>query len=1124
MVELKLVGRSSRLRRTVLICLLVGMVSASGVATERQTAAQQNASGLIAEDLRCESLRDPLGIDAPRPRLSWKLKSLIPGRRGQGQTAWQILVAGERRLLDLNQGNLWDSGQVKSEQSLYVPYGGKCLDSRMRCWWKVRVWDEQGETSDWSKPAFWSMGLLTDKSWTGAKWIGLNQEKPSAVPLTDLKQSQWTWYPEGNPTKNAPVGSRYFRRTIVIPHGRSIRRAMCFFAGDDLCVLDVNGTQAGISRGHPNLIGVDLARRLHVGVNLLAVVASNVASVPQNPAGWILSLRVEFDHGPPLVITSSEDWKCSREGKKGWDNVGFDDSRWVTARKLGKPGIRPWGIPWPDTWQSEHRRLPARYLRRAFRIKKTVRRATAFVSGLGFFDLFVNGRLIGDQLMNPALTGYDKRVLYATFDVTSTLRRGENALGVVLSNGRFFAPRIRTPVTMRSYGYPKLLLQLHLEFTDGTEQTLVSDRSWNVTAAGPIRSSNEFDGEEYDARREMPGWSASGFDDSTWQAAQIVAPPGGELEAQMIEPIRVTERLRPRRITQPKPGIFMVDFGQAFYGVVQLTATAPAGTRVSMRTSFNRQTDGTLNAHNDRSALNTDIYTFKGRGVETWHPRFRGNATRWVQVEGFPGTPTNQNFTGLVTHTDMEPVGKFACSNSLINRIYRNARWGTRLQNRSVPMEPDRDERMPWSGHPAKTSESEGWVFNVARFYAHFLHNYRAHQSADGSLGEILPPYWSFNTKDIVWPSVATIIPDWYYNFYGDDRLLRDNYAMMKRFLEYHRRAHLRRDFTIDHCSYGDWVDTASIGGNSRNSGATSHPLIATAYFYHDCRIVERAARLLKHPDDEQTFRKLAEKVRDGFNKRFFDVKSGMYASKTQCASVLPLAFGLVPATHRPMVIDNLVNDIAVKHTGHTSVGLIGMQWQMQVLTDIGHPELGYRIATRTDRPSWGYMISKGATTIWERWDTDTQGGGMNGESQKILSGNFEAWCYQTLAGINYDPKRPGFKHIIFRPRLVGDLKWVNASHISSYGAVRSRWSLTGDKLRWHITVPPNTTATVYVPADRKSFVHEGTEQASKSPGIRLIRRERHAVILEVGSGDYEFASRWTPPPQTTDQSPHDKP
>jgi alpha-L-rhamnosidase len=1095
-------------RWSLLVCLLVNALHEDIRAADAKPSDQQVMAGLVPRDLRCEYLRNPLGIDDQNPRLSWKLISPDPARRGQRQTAWQILVASSLDGLGRDHGDLWDSGKIESEQSIHNPYGGKRLQSRMWCWWKVRVWDEGGHVSVWSQPGQWSMGLLGTESWAKAKWIGLEDAGEEGIELTELQNAQWTWYPEGKPQIHAPTETRYFRRTITIPADRSIRRAMCFFAGDDQCVLYVNGTQVGISRGHPNLIGLDLARQLHVGDNVLAVAATNAHSaVTQNPAGWIATLRVELAQDPPLVITSGNSWKCSNEGPAGWEKENYDDSRWVAAMELGQPGMAPWGDPWPKKWYSEHRRLPARYLRRSFHIEKEVQRATAFVCGLGFFDLHVNGQRIGDELMNPALTGYDKRALYVTFDLTSNIRRGDNAVGIVLSNGRFFAPRIQTPVPMHSYGNPRLRCQLHLQFTDGTERTIVSDESWQITTNGPIRSSNEFDGEEYDARLEMPGWSAPDSDGASWPSAQIVDPPGGQLEAQMIEPIRVIEVLRPVRMTHPKPGIHMVDFGQAFYGVVKLKVSGPPNTRISIRTSFNVLPDGTLNYHNDRSALNTDVYTLKGDGLETWHPRFRGNATRWAQVEGFPGIPTVENFEALVTHTDHEPAGEFSCSNELVNRVYLNARWGTRMQNRSVPMEPDRDERMPWSGHPAKTSESEGWAFNVARFYEHFLHNYRAHQEDDGSLQEILPPYWTFNSKDIIWPSVVTIIPDWYYNFYGDDRLLRDNYELMKRFVLYHQRTNLKADFTMDQCNYGDWVDTASIGANSRNQGATSRPLMGTAYFHNNCRIVERAARLIGRTEDEKVFGELADKVQHGFHQRFFDPDTNTYESKTQCASVLPLAFGLVPDQNRPSVIRNLVDDIMVRHNGHTSVGLIGTQWQMQVLTDIGHPEVGYTIATRTDRPSWGYMISKGATTSWERWDTDTQDGGMNGESQKILSGNFEAWCYQTLGGINYDPERPGFKHIILHPRVVGDLKWVKASHNSMYGVIRSHWSRLDDRFDWQFTVPPNTTATVYVPTDDPAGIQEGSRPAVDATGVRLVRQERGFVVFTVGSGRYAFTS-----------------
>lgn len=845
------------------------------------------------------------------------------------------------------------------------------------------------------------------------------------------------------------------------------------------------------------------------------IVSSSLALLNKNTGDIWDTKKVNSDHsihiayaGKPLQSEKQYYWKVKVWTKAGSLNevsaVWSAPARW----SMGLLQQEEWKAKWIGLngdaeikdWNTEHRRLAARMLRRDFSLSKKVRRATAYVCGVGFFDLYMNGKRISDQLMNPALSGYNKRLLYITFDVTENVQQGKNAIGVVLSNGRFFAPRIKVPVPMHNYGYPRLLLQLHVEYQDGTKDIIGSDSIWKVTAEGPTRASNEYDGEEYDARMEMNGWSAVGFDDKHWKPVDIMESPGGAMESQVLEPIRVTETMKPKRILNPKPGIYMVDFGQSFYGVVQLKVKGARGTIVKMHSSFNVLPDGTLKYQNDRSALNMDIYTLKGEGTEEWHPRFKGNATRWVQVEGFPGTPQPENFTALVIHTDFDKVGEFTSSNTLLNRVYLNAKWGTRMQNRSLPMEPDRDERMPWSGHPSKTSESEGWVFNVAHFYDHFIHNYRVHQGDDGSLQEILPPYWTFNSKGILWPSVATIIPDWHYSFYGDIRILSDNYHMMKKFVEYTLKAYLKADNTTDFCDYGDWVNALKMGG----SGAeTPKALLGTAYLYNNCRILERAAKLLKEAKDEVYFKERADKIYEAFNARFLDKTTGVYESGSQCAYVLPLAFGLVPNEYREKVVDNLVKDIMETRNGHTSVGLIGMQWQMQVLTNFGKPEVAYTIATRTDLPSWGYMISKGATTSWELWNSDTTGPGMNGESQKILSGNFEAWCYQTLGGINYDPEQPAFKHIILKPEPVGDLRFVKSSFKSLYGTIVSNWEINNNKFSWKVTIPPNTWATVYIPAKNKDDVTLNGSNISSADNTEVIATTQNRIQIKLGSGEY---------------------
>jgi alpha-L-rhamnosidase len=1069
-------------------------------------AADEPANGALrVDDLRCEYLVNPPGIDARRPRLSWKLKAVAPEARNLAQSAYQVMVAPTEALLGENNGALWDTGKVISDQSLHVAYAGKVLTSHATCWWKVRVWDQDNKQSTWSKPARWTMGLLEPGDWTG-RWIGWDGGEETDDEISPLKAAAWVWYPGGNHTVGAPIGTRYFRRVVSLSGDRRVRKAALLMGADDSFVAYINGRSLGGGQGWTDVKVIDVTREIRPGLNLIAVAATNsfVASVKpdQNPAGLIGLLKIEFDEGQPLLIPTDLRWRAGENEVAGWEKEGFDDTSWPVVQQSGTLGIAPWG----KVSGSNHRRLPGRMLRHEFKAAKEVRRATAYVCGLGFFDLHLNGRRVGDDLMNPALSGYDRRALYVAFDVTHDIHKGENAVGVELSNGRYFAPRRDIPVPMTTYGFPKLLFQMRLEYSDGSIENVVSNADWRLTTQGPTRASNEFDGEEYDARREMPGWSSPGYDDSRWQSVALVAPPGGVLEAQMLEPIRVTEVLKPAAITNPRPGVFMVDFGQSFYGSVRLKGSGPAGQTVRIRTSFNVTPDGLLNVANDRSANNLDIYVMKGQSVETWQPRFKANATRYAQVEGFPGTPTRDNFEGLVIHTDMEAVGEFNCSNPLINRIYQNGRWGTRMQNRSVPMEPDRDERMPWSGHPAKTSESEGYAFNVARFYDHFLHNYRTHQAADGSLQEILPPYWTFNSKDIIWPSVITIIPDWYFNFYGDLQPLADNFDCMKRWVLFHQKAYQKPDYTIDYCNYGDWVDGSWIKG-TLDKRTTSRPLMSTAYYFNNLRIVARAAGLLGKRDDARQFGDLAAKVKEGFNRRFFNAKTNRYESETQGSYVFPLAFGLVPESSRAAVIKNLVDEIQIKHSGHTSVGLVGMQWFMQTLTDAGRADVAYQVATQTTRPSWGYMVSRGATTIWERWDTDIQDGGMNGESQKILSGNLEAWMYQTLGGINYDPERPGFKHIILHPRVVGDLTFVKASHRSLYGPIGSEWKIASGAFVWSVEVPPNATATIYVPAKDASAVIEGTRPAVEAKGVRFLRMEGAAAVYSIGSGTYVFRS-----------------
>ena len=1003
------------------------------------------AHAVSVGDLRCEYRQDPLGIDVAKPRLSWQLSA---GR----QTAYQVVVEG-----------VWDSGKVESDQSLSVEYAGKPLEAQASFLWKVRVWDAAGKASAWSKPARFSTGL---HNWQ-AKWIGHDED----LPPSGLEGAQWIWFPEGNPALSAPAGARYFRRTLTLPPGRKPVAAICTVTADNNFELAINSRKAAQGHNWQQPVTSDVAAFLHAGDNVLAVTATNAGGAPSS-AGFIFKLHVEFASGNPLDFVSDGLWEAST-----------NQNHWAVAKSLGAYGIPPWG----RLMAGDARRLPARYLRQEFAVEKKVTRATAYVCGLGFFDLFLNGKKVSTDVMDPALSDYTKADYYVTFDVTHQLSRGANAIGVMLGNGRFFAPRLGSPAPTQTFGYPKLLLQLEIEYADGTKATVVSDEHWRLTTNGPIRANNEYDGEEYDARMELPGWERPGFDDAKWEPAQLVSAPGGVLQSQMLEPMRVTQIIHPVAITNPAPGIYIVDMGQNFYGTVRLRAAGPRGTGVRLTSAYSLKPDGTLKTADNRGAKATDVYTFNGQGKEVWSPRFKGQGFRRVQVTGFPGVPTVDNFEGLVIHTDVEPVGEFQCSNDLVNRIHTAMRWGMRMYLRSAPLDPDRDERQAWLGDPAKDSESEAYNFNVASFYAKWMDDVRRSQRADGSIPDV-SAYWTWG-DGVEWPSVFTIIPDWFTEFYGDGRVAETNYAAMKTWVLAMRR-HELPDGTLKATSYGDWCDTYTMDGKASNRGATPRELVSTAYHYHNCRIMERLAGRLGQEADQHMFSEMAGKLKTAFNQKFLDQKTHTYQGGTQCAYILPLAFGLVPEEHRDAVIGNLIDDIMVKHNGHLSVGLVGMQWLMQTLTDIGRPDVAWTIVTQTSRPSWGYMLAKGATTIWERWDMDTRDPGMNSEALLIQAGNLDAWFYQTLGGIR--PAAPGFKKIIIKPAIVGDLAWVKCSHESLYGRIVSNWQRSGNKLTLEVTIPANTTAIVHVPG-KDGGVHEvgpGRHQFKSTllPGVNTER------------------------------------
>ncbi|MCC6698831.1 MAG: family 78 glycoside hydrolase catalytic domain [Candidatus Hydrogenedentes bacterium] len=1053
--------------------------------------------------LRCEYRVNPLGIDVAAPRLSWVIESK---QRGQVQTAYQILVADTEDALNADQGVRWDSGKVKSNRTIHIPYAGAPLKSQDRCYWKVRVWDKDGKESKWSKPAMWTMGLLTPAEWKGS-WIGLD----GVETATDLSGGKWIWFPEGTPAQSGPVASRFFRRVITLPADRTLRKASAQFAADNRHALYINGQRVDTGSSFKAAAYVDITAHLHPGDNIAAAQADNEGDAA-NPAGLIGILRFEFTDGEKITITTDESWMSAEAAEDEWFAQAFDDSLWKPAMVLGEHGMDPWG----KVTTEEARELPARYLRHEFNADKPIRRATAYISGLGLSELYLNGKKVGNDVLTPSLTEYTKRTYYLTYDVTGMLRKGENAVGVILGNGRYYAPRSNVPTAMRTFGFPKLMFDLRITYEDGSEAVVASGTDWKLTAEGPVGNNNEYDGEVYDARKEMPGWAEPGFADESWAAAQAVSGPEGPLVAQMIEPIRVIETLKPVSVKQIEPGKFIFDMGQNMVGWCLLRVKGPAGTTVRLHHAETLKDDGSLYVANLRGAKCEALYTLKGEGQEVYEPRFTYFGFRFVEVTGYPGEPTLDDLEGKVVHDDLERIGQWASSNPLLNQIYSNVLWGVRGNYRSMPTDcPQRDERQGWLGDRSAECRGESYLHNIAPLYNKWHTDMLDSQKENGSIPDVAPYYWPIYSDNVTWPSSYVIIPGMLFDQYGDRSAIEQRYEGMKRWIEM-MRGFLDKDI-MPRDTYGDWCvppESQELIHSKDPARKTSGPILGTTYFYHTLCLMARYAELLGKTSDATEYLGLAGRMKAALNRDFYKADSSMYDNGTQTSSVLPLAFGMVPEENRAGVFNHLVDNITNVTNSHVGTGLVGGQWLMRTLSDNGRADLAYTIATQKTYPSWGYMVEKGATTIWELWNGDTADPAMNSGNHVMLVGDLMIWFYEYLGGIRPATDGSSFQNATLKPYVPGDLKQIDASVATMNGLIESKWRREDKAFHWAVRIPANGRAKVSVPTLGwgEVSITEGGKPIWKDgafvdgvEGISAGAPDGDWITFEVKSGTYAF-------------------
>lgn len=789
-----------------------------------------------------------------------------------------------------------------------------------------------------------------------------------------------------------------------------------------------------------------------------------------------------------MALTDSSDWQAS----------------WIGLDSLTNEG--------EQLADAVHTRLAARYLRKEFNLIEDIKSAKLYISGLGFYECYLNGTKVGEDIFAPTATDYDKTVYYNTYDVTALLQRKNNTVGIILGNGRYFAMRSvidnrhGVPPTWH-FGFPKLILQLEVIYANGEKETIVSDPSWKLNTHGPIVSNNEYDGEEYDANLELSGWEKNGYDDSGWMNARIVDAPKGKLIAQRNPNIKTMEEIKPVGIKEIN-GKYIVDMGQNMVGWLQVRLRGKKDQPVVMRFAEAVNDDGTLYTANLRGAKATNIYTPAKDGEFTWCPRFTYQGFRYVEVSGIDYMPKPENFVGKVNYDEMKTIGNFETSNTTINQIYRNAYWGIRGNYRSFPTDcPQRDERMPWLGDRATGSYGESFVFDHTLLYEKWLHDIEDAQKENGSLPDIAPAYWDFYGDNMTWPAVLLMSANMLYNQRGDVLPIQEHYQAMKKWLTY-MESHFMKDYIMTRDVYGDWCvppESPELIHSKDPSRKTDGQLLATSYHYYFLQLMSKFAMLCNHPEDVNDFELLAQHVKKAYNNKFLNREKGNYDNNTITANLVSLMLGLVPEDFQRQVFQNIAKKTEIEYNGHVGVGLIGIQFLMRCLETYGRSDLAYRIATNKTYPSWGYMLENGATTIWELWNGNTADPAMNSRNHVMLLGDFLIWCYENVAGIKTDKSEVGFKKIIMKPTFYKGLDFVRASTETPYGRISSEWKRVGNNLKWEIEIPANTSAVVTFPINSEGHVLINELKVNKVEGVDVVNKKEGLLTLVIPSGTYEI-------------------
>ncbi|MCA0957672.1 glycoside hydrolase family 78 protein [Muricauda ruestringensis] len=891
-------------------------------------------------ELRLEYMENPIGITVKRPRFSW----IVEGSgRNRTQSAFRILVASSREKLALLQGDIWDSGKVSSHDTNQVVFAGDDLISNTDYFWKVKIWDESNQESDWSEPGHWSMGLLNFSDWQGQ------------------------------------------------------------FISHDV----------------------------------------------------------------------------------GYDTTDKYDSLYLP---------------------------PARYLRKSFQITKKIKRATVYSTALGLYELRLNGEKVGDDYFAPGWTDYNERLYYQTYDITSSIRQGDNAIGAVIADGWYagyigYALLVRLDKVRGFYGVnPSFMGQLHIQYEDGTEEVLATDSTWKSNE-GPIREADILMGESYDARLEHSGWDTPGYDDHDWKTPKIYTYPDGKLEAHPGSLIKNIERLRPVKMSEPEPGTYVFDLGKNFAGIAELKVEGPAGTGVRLRFGEILKRDGNIQTENLRLARATDTYILKGEGVEVWQPKFTYHGFQYVEVTGYPGKPSLDAITGIVLSSIKTDASTFKTSNEMNNTLYENIKTTQAANFFDIPTDcPQRDERLGWTGDAQTYMRSATYNADVASFMTKFLVDLDDAQRWYGAYPNFAPfPYSRPNQYSPAWMDAGIIIPYNMYKVYNDKRILEFMYKGMEKFMEF--QADASTDF-IRPGGGNNWGDWLAVDEE------TSKGYIGASFYGYDAKLMAEIAEVLGRTQDAQKYRALFENIKKAFSEKYI-LPNGRTTEDTQTTYALALYFDLFPENLAEKGAARLVEKIE-KNNFKFSTGFLGTKHVMLALSKYGYHDLTYKLFKQTEYPSWGYSVENGSTSIWERWNSYTKNDAENSDLNAKMNsfshyafGSVAEWMFLHAAGI--DTEDGGYRNIRIKPVISKEVDFINGSYKSINGTIASSWKWQGNKVIMTVKIPVNTKAKVHIPIEKVSDLREGNKKIAKVPSIKVVASTEKEAVLEIGSGTYSFSFTYAP-------------